>query len=204
MCLAKNLDVRGIELQHFEEPSRANMKFGCLLLSLLALRVAAAEPADLTRARDAYQKASERALTPVKAAYWNELTRLIDQYTKAGKLDEAIAVKNELAKLTGGAVAPLPTTAAVINTPGIAQLRERFVGRTFVTPGGTHFTFNKDGTGTQRWSEGTDTFNWEVLDEKTVNAKLPSKQYFFWFESRFKGEIADALDATRRSIKVKE
>jgi hypothetical protein len=182
------------------------MRIICALFPLLAISVAAAEPSDLTKAREAYQQASERALKPVKAAYWNELTRLIDQYTKAGKLDEAIAVKSELARLTGGAAMPLPTTtaAAVTHTPGISQLRDRFVGKTFVTPGGTHFTFNKDGTGTQRWSEGTDTFKWEVLDEKTVNAKLASKQYFFWFESRFKGEMADTLEATRRPIKVKE
>jgi hypothetical protein len=182
------------------------MKIVCTLLALLAIQVSAAEPADLTKAREAYQQASERALTPVKAAYWNELTRLIEQYTKAGKLDEAVAVKNEQAKLKGGAVIPLPPTAAAVatNTPGIAQLRERFVGRTFVTPGGTQFTFNKDGTGSQRWSEGNDNFTWEVLNEKTVHAKLASKQYYFWFESRFKGEIADTLETTRRPVKVKE
>jgi hypothetical protein len=43
-----------------------------------------------------------------------------------------------------------------------------------------------------------------VLDAKTVHAKLAQKQYYFWFESRFKGEIADTLEATRRPVKVKE
>jgi hypothetical protein len=179
------------------------MKTTCLLSALLAVHLAAADPADLMKARDAYERASESALKPVKAAYWKELTRMIDEYTKAGKLEEALAVRTELTKLTGETAAPLPTTVKV-DAADISQLRDRFVGRTFVTPGGTHFTFNKDGTGKQSWSEGSDAFKWEVLDAKTVHAKLAQKQYYFWFESRFKGEIADTLEATRRPVKVKE
>jgi hypothetical protein len=180
------------------------MKTACVLSALLfALPVFAAEPADLIKAKQAYEQASESAMKPVKAAYWKELTRLIEEYTKAGKLDEALAVKAELTKLTGGTMTILPTTSNV-NAAELSQLRERFVGRTFVTPGGTHFTFQKDGTGTQTWSEGSESFKWEVLDARTVHAKLAGKQYFFWFESRFKGEIADALDATRRPVKVKD
>ena len=176
-----------------------------MLVVCVAFRMVAADPAELTKAKEIYRDASERALTPVKAAYAKELARLIDEYSRAGKLDEAITVKNELAKLTGGAVIPLPAAAAAVtNTPAIAQLRDRFVGRTFVTPGGTHFTFNKDSTGMQRWSEGTDAFKWEVLDEKTVHVKVAQKQYYFWFESRFGGEMADTLEATRRPVKVKE
>jgi hypothetical protein len=180
------------------------MKFACVFAVLLyAIDVFAADPAALVKAKQAYERASENALKPVRDAYWKELTRLIDEYTKAGKLDEALAVKAELTKLSGETMAILPASSNV-NSAELSQLRERFVGRTFVTPGGTHFTFQKDGTGTQTWSEGRESFNWEIRDAKTVHAKLAQKQYFFWFESRFKGEIADALDATRRPVKVKE
>ena len=151
------------------------MKIPCMFLALLCSSLVAAEPADLTKAREAYQQASERALTPVKAAYWKELTRMIDDYTRLGKLEEAIAVKNELAKLTGGLATPMPV-AAGRNAADIAQFRARFLGRTFVTGGGTVFTFNTDGTGKQSWREGSESFKWEILDDEVEHNVLAPRR----------------------------
>jgi hypothetical protein len=173
------------------------MKATCLLFPFLALQINAADPPELLKARQNYQAATERALTPVKAAYWKELDRLISEYSKAGKLDDALAVKNEQAKLVN---AP----SSVVTSPEIEKMRNHFVERTFVTPGGTYFTFNKDGTGQKKWQGGNDTFTWEIVDAKYVKIQGPDKAHFFWFESRFKGEIADAVDATRRPISVQQ
>jgi hypothetical protein len=173
------------------------MKVICLSFLFLAVQSNAAEPPELVKARQNYQAAAERALTPVKAAYWKELDRLINEYSKAGKLDEALAVKNEQAKLVND-------SSSVVNSPDIAKIRNHFVERTFVTPGGTYFTFNKDGTGQKKWQGGNDSFTWEIVDAKYVKIQGPDKAHFFWFDSRFKGEIADAVDGTRRPISVQQ
>jgi hypothetical protein len=177
------------------------MKIACLLSSLLAVHLAAADPADLIKARETYEQASESALKPVKAAYWKELTRMVDEYIKAGKADEAVAVKNELAKLTGGTTAARPANASERE-----KLIARFVGRTCVTTEGivTHFTFNKDGSGAAVSHGRKEPFEWEIYDADTVKIQRPRMQQFFRFESRLKGELFATLDGAGRSVIVEE
>jgi hypothetical protein len=54
------------------------------------------EPPELPRLRGSYEAAVQRALKPLHEAYRNELDKLRDSYTKAGKLDEALAIVAEL------------------------------------------------------------------------------------------------------------
>lgn len=170
-----------------------------LITSLLVFSavLVLAEPADLVRLRDNYQQAAERALTPVKATYEKELQKLLDAYTKAGKLDDALVVKNELAKLKGGVV------TAPVSSPETDKLRGYFVDRTWVTGSGSAFSFNKDGTGEVQWNEGKEAFKWEITDPKTVAVQRPGKRAYFFFESKQKGEMADSLDGTRRKLEPK-
>jgi len=134
-------------------------------------------------------------LAPVKATYEKGLQKQLDLYTKAGKLDDALAVKNELAKLRGGAV-----VAAPVSSPDTDKLRGYFVGRTWVTGSGSAFTFSKDGTGEVQWSAGKEAFRWEIIDPKTVIVQRPNKRAYFFFESRQKGEMADSPEGTRRKL----
>jgi hypothetical protein len=173
------------------------MKLARVLLWLLASEIYAAEPPELTKAKLAHQQAVERAVAPLNNAYFRELQRLFEEFTKAGKLEEAVAVKNEQAKL-------MREASATITTPEIAKLRTQFVDRTFATTGGTLFTFNSDGTGRKKWQAGDDGFTWEIVDGKMVKIQGADKPHYFWFESRFKGEIADAPDGTRRPITVRQ
>ncbi|MEQ1936158.1 MAG: hypothetical protein ABL962_20065 [Fimbriimonadaceae bacterium] len=53
------------------------------------------------RLRTSYTAAVKRATDPLKETYRKELNKLLDQYTKSGKLDDALTVRNELASLSG-------------------------------------------------------------------------------------------------------
>jgi pentatricopeptide repeat protein len=173
------------------------MKIAFFLVVALPTISLSAEPADLARLRDNYLQAAERALTPVKLTYEKELQKLLDTYTKAGKLDDALQVKNEMTKLKGGVI------AAPVSSPETDKLRGYFVGRTWVTGSGSAFSFKKDGSGEVQWDEGKEPFTWEVTDPKTVMVQRPGKRAYFFFESRQKGEMADSLDGTRRKLEPK-
>lgn len=71
---------------------------GCLIVSMLiALPCAASEePQELVELNDAYQRAQERALEPLKVTYLSQLRLLLEKLTKQGKLDDALMVKNKL------------------------------------------------------------------------------------------------------------
>ncbi len=72
------------------------------LLSLLSCfyvcAVCAADP-DLGRLQKSYDEAKKRVLVPLQTTYQTELQKLLEQHTKAGKLDAAIEVKAELERL---------------------------------------------------------------------------------------------------------
>jgi hypothetical protein len=57
------------------------------------------EPADLERLRTSWERARERALKPIDLIYCKELERLKLKYTRLGKLEDALAVQNELQKI---------------------------------------------------------------------------------------------------------
>ena len=67
-----------------------------ILISFLAFSsfTFADEPTELTDLNSNYDKAVERATTPIKKKYIRALKALKLRYTKQGKLSEAIAVDN--------------------------------------------------------------------------------------------------------------
>ena len=156
----------------------------------------AADPTELQRLREQYNVAVQRALAPVQATYQQQLERLMDSYTKGGKLNEALSVKAEIDKLRSG------TVAATVATPQNSKLRSYFVGRTWGTSA-TNFTFHEDGTGVVQWDAGKDPFKWEIIDGSVVRVQRPDKTSFFFFESRQKGKMADHLEGTRKDIEPK-
>lgn len=75
------------------------------VIASLALSAAPAPdiPKELATARKAYAGAVEKAVQPLRADYLRSLDRLLQDYTRAGKLEAAVAVKKELIalKMTG-------------------------------------------------------------------------------------------------------
>ena len=68
----------------------------CLIAGCLFAHAQAAEPPELPRLRASYEAAVQRATKPLTESYRNELVKLRDTYTKAGKLPEAVAIASEL------------------------------------------------------------------------------------------------------------
>jgi len=92
-----------------------------ILISFLAFSsfTFADEPTELTDLNSNYDKAVERATTPIKKKYIRALKALKLRYTKQGKLSEAIAVDNKLKSLTAKQERdskPLPTITIQSNT----------------------------------------------------------------------------------------
>jgi hypothetical protein len=74
--------------------------FFCLLLlpvpASLAQTPAGATPERLLSLRGSFERALERVTAPVRVQYRDELIKLKTEYTKAGNLEAALAVENEL------------------------------------------------------------------------------------------------------------
>ena len=84
------------------------------------------DPPDLARLQHNRDRAIERALRPIHETYRRELEKLKVKYTKAGKLEEAVAVQNELKKqgvVSGTNAAKIPETRALTDFNA-----SRFVG----------------------------------------------------------------------------
>ena len=73
-----------------------------LVIALVSLgnQMQADEPQDLTKLKDSYKLAVERAIEPLEQKYLSELEKLKLRYTKDGKLQEALAVDAEIKALT--------------------------------------------------------------------------------------------------------
>jgi len=57
-------------------------------------------PKDAQALQTAYHEARQQALLPVERKYREELEKLLAAHTKAGRIDEALAIRTELALLT--------------------------------------------------------------------------------------------------------
>ena len=103
------------------------MKTSLLLISLAGLasaRGAGALPEDAAKLKAAYQQGAEKALGPLRARYLADLQRVMDATTRAGKLDGAAAVKQEIAAVTPG-TAPVPAPAVPGKLPDEAARLQR-------------------------------------------------------------------------------
>ncbi|MBK8094892.1 MAG: hypothetical protein IPK32_23715 [Verrucomicrobiaceae bacterium] len=151
---------------------------------------------ELGRLKQSYQDATKRALEPINATYEKELLRLLEKHTKAGKLAEAIEVKEEIERLTGRVI---KDTAGTPASPE-KSVERFFAGRTWKTGLGTKFDFKRDGSGTRQlgsdkkpivWKVGVDGIV-EVTGEKNGSGTM--ENWFFKFLSRDEGYIGGAKD----------
>lgn len=76
-----------------------------LVLTLFATSLFAADPEKLNKLRGSYDAAITKATTPIQKTYIAELEKLKIEFTKAGKLEDALAVDQEIRKLIPAAAA---------------------------------------------------------------------------------------------------
>ena len=89
------------------------MKISLILLCFLAC-ASAQDPTELTRLNKSYEAAVQKAITPLKQTYIQELKKLKDNYTKAAKLEDAIAVDKVLKELSSSVNSALTTATETV------------------------------------------------------------------------------------------
>lgn len=85
-------------------------------LYLLAGISSAEEPKELAKLKDTYWKEIEKAKAPVDENYTRALERLLKRLTTEGKLDEALKVREAIARVSEPAAESVPKIAAVTTT----------------------------------------------------------------------------------------
>jgi len=99
-------------------------------ISSMAQAPAKAQPDRLVNLRANYERAVERVTAPVTAQYRDELLKMKIEYTKAGNLEAALAVDDELkSRFT-----PAPQTSKSASAPSTAELAKVNVGTSVIAP----------------------------------------------------------------------
>ena len=188
---------------------KANLVIVC---ALFAAQVAQAqettEPAQLRALRTSWEASRKKALQPIDATYTQELQKLLDVLTKAGRLDEAVSVKNELAKLGANpGVRDISDGKVPTSSKAATGEIQPFVGKKWQTRNGTIFTFHNDGTGEQelggkkvptKWTFGKD--NVVVVEGDKDNKKA---FWYFKFTGRKEGTFGSSPAAIDNVLTVK-
>ena len=144
------------------------------LISILGFSLYSQEPEKLSRLRQSYEAAVTKATAPLQKTYLQELLKLKDEYTRAAKLDEALAVTEAIKKLqVSEAVAkdappkaPISEIAAK-KRPTNGDLRKIeacFESKTWEFKPGSFCYFKEDGKGTHFDTKGRsyDTVSWKI------------------------------------------
>jgi hypothetical protein len=114
-------------------------------------------PSDALRLKQTYQQATERAVQPLRERYASDLKRLLDSYTRSGKLAEAVAIKSEL-----GSVAKLPVTESA------AGFERRLIGTKWSWADAFSFEFTPGGKATRGG------FTWKCVKPLVVEYVYPN------------------------------
>ncbi|MBN8422261.1 MAG: hypothetical protein J0L73_25325 [Verrucomicrobia bacterium] len=133
---------------------------------------------ELAKLKTAYQAAILKAVSPVNATYEKELQKLLEQYTKEGKLDAAAEVIAEI-KLINSTSAQTASSSAAASTNSKqggqasestdhAANQRFFVKKTWKTPTGTLFAFDEKGTGSRSFGNDKTAFIWRQMPDGVV------------------------------------
>lgn len=121
-----------------------NVNVLLLLLCFCAGQAFAVDP-ELEKLQKSYDEATKRALAPIQATYQKELQKLMEQHTRAGKLDAAVETKAELEKF-GQKQTQLATSKSITDE---AALRKKLTSGKFVfffaPPRSKLMTFGRSG-----------------------------------------------------------
>ncbi|MDI1313850.1 hypothetical protein [Prosthecobacter sp.] len=153
------------------------------------------KPAKLDSLRKTWVQSRDKALQPSNAVYVRELQKLQESYSKAGKLEDALAAKSELEKVGG---TPMPAS----------RQSKAFVGKKWATASGSHFTFKADGTGTQANATGKEwPLKWtqDADDLLTVEGWSDDKKatLYFRFPKSREGTFGSSTDKLDKQVSVK-
>lgn len=74
-------------------------------------------PAELTQLNESYEKALQAARGPIDAKYAEALKQLLENLTRAGRLDDAVTVRETIRNFKPGTAASAPTPAVAATTP---------------------------------------------------------------------------------------
>jgi len=162
---------------------------------------AAKGSAQLESLRKNWMQARNKAVQPSDAIYTKELQKLQESFTKAGKLEEALAVKGELEKTDG----PSMVTASAL---GASKQSTAFVGKKWRTASGSAFIFKSDGTGIQanaagkewplKWSRGSDDL---VLVDGWLDDQKAT--LYFQFTKSKEGVFGSTSEKLDKQVSVK-
>lgn len=114
--------------------------------SALVAQTTPSLPKDAESLRKSYQDARQRALQPLDAKYKTELEKLLAAHTKAGHLDDAVAIRTELDSLalSGSTTAAKSTTAPAEPDVKASSDLSWLVGKSLVDGGWAwHFQENQ-------------------------------------------------------------
>ena len=131
-----------------------------LLFSLSIHTLAATPPAtnpasEADRLKQAYLQATEKAIQPIRDRYMADLRRLLDQYTRSGKLEDALVVTKEL---------EIVQKSAITSTETVTGWTQRLIGTSWIWNNKERITF----TEASKVTPDFDNMNWKVLKPGTV------------------------------------
>jgi hypothetical protein len=165
----------------------------------------AADP-EVAKLKASYQIAVDRVVSPLKVSYEQELRKLVERLTKAGNLQGALEAKTELEALTGRPQGEPEKTA---NAPGSQKAIDRFfINKTWKTPTGTSFTFEKDGTGFRQFGKDKTSLIWRQIEGGLIEITLQVTQggdvrnMYFRFLSNSEGYFGVAQDSVTKKLEA--
>ena len=162
-----------------------------LLLAVGAVGVVAQDandlPPDGKRLKEAFDAGLERQTKPLRDRYVADLTRLLEQVTRAGRLNDALAIKAEIAAVNASAGMTVGLTLDVKNTrwvitepgnpgrpPGWIELRE-------------------NGVGASSWN--ADPYKWSVTGRTVVFQQADGRTWRFKFNPNNLEATSDPRDS---------
>jgi len=119
-------------------------------------------PEEANRLKQNFRQAAERAVQPLRERYIADLKRLLDQTTRAGKLEDALAIKNEIEAVSAG-------TGAAADT--VAEFERQLMGVKWTWNGAFTFEFQPDGKSSGRG------LTWKTVRPYTIEYKFPDSNH---------------------------
>ena len=182
----------------------------CLVSFLLLANVPlACADAELDQLKSSYEGAVERAVSPLREKYKQELLKLMDRHTRAGNLTAALKVRRELQDLTGEVFEEPSDGRTAIGERQGKEVEKFFVEKTWRTPTGTNFTFNMDGKGTRQFGNDLTAFRWKLRGQDTVEAIGPGKvggkdtTWYFRFFSQNEAYYGNSRETAQTRLEPK-
>ena len=170
------------------------MKFLTLTFSITALFISLSTaeetpkplPADVVALKKSYEQAQQKALEPLRAKYIAGLQKLLEAHTKAGNLDGALAIREEMNLIQ--AKSTKSNTENQPSPPKTPDIQSWVVGKTWEAVGtGSHYTFLIDGT-CKQFADGKQfTPKWELREDGVLVLGAKPAITYFYFKSAKKG-----------------